>query len=76
VSILILLIELYTYVIFAAVILSWVPDLRKYPIAAWIDSVTEPVFAQVRKLLPAMGGMDLSPLVVLLALGLLRKLLR
>ncbi|MFT3924799.1 MAG: YggT family protein [Myxococcales bacterium] len=75
-AILRLIIELYTYVIFAAVVISWVPDLRKYPVARWVDSVTEPVFAQVRKVIPPIGGLDLSSLVVLVGLGLLRNLFR
>jgi YggT family protein len=71
-----LIVQLYIYVIFAAVILSWVPDLRKYSIARWVDAVTEPVFAQVRKIIPPIGGLDLSSLIVLLALGALRNFLR
>ena len=51
-----LIVQLYTYVVFAAVILSWVPDLRKYPIARFIEAVTEPVLAQVRKVIPPIGG--------------------
>jgi len=75
VEILLLIIRLYTYVVFAAVILSWIPDLRKYPVARWIEAVTEPVFAVVRKVVPPIGGLDLSSLIVLLALGFLRNLL-
>ena len=70
-----LIVQLYIYVVFAAVILSWIPDLRKYSVARWIEAVTEPVFAVVRKVLPPIGGLDLSPLLVLLALGFLRNLL-
>ncbi len=70
-----LIIQLYTYVVFAAVILSWIPDLQKYQVARWIEAVTEPVFAVVRKVVPPIAGLDLSPLLVLLALGFLRNLL-
>lgn len=71
-----IIIQLYIYVVFAAVVLSWVPDLRKYPIARFIEAATEPVFAQVRKVVPPIGGLDLSSLIVLLALGALRNVLR
>jgi YggT family protein len=74
VMLLVWLIQLYTYVVLAATVLSWVPDLRKYALARWIEAITEPVFAQVRRVLPAVGGLDLSPLVVLLLLALLRRL--
>jgi YggT family protein len=74
VALLLLAIQIYTYIVLASVVLSWVPDLRQYAPARWVESVTEPVFAQVRRILPSMGGLDLSPLIVLLALGLLRRL--
>lgn len=74
-SLLALLIDLYTYVIFAAIVLSWVPNLRENPIGKLIGAVTEPVFSTVRKVLPPLGGLDLSPLAVLLLLSLLRRLL-
>jgi YggT family protein len=76
VGILRLIVQLYTYVVFAAVILSWVPDLRKYPVARLVESLTEPVFAQVRKIVPPIGGLDLSSLIVLITLGVLRNMLR
>jgi YggT family protein len=75
VGILRLIIQLYIYVVFAAVILSWVPDLRKYPVARWIEAVTEPVFAAVRKVVPPIGGLDLASLIVLLGLSFLRNAL-
>lgn len=61
-------ITLYSFVVLAAVILSFVnPDPRN-PIVRTIAAVTEPVFARVRRFLPPVGMLDLSPLVVLLAL--------
>lgn len=74
-GILIQIIEIYRYVVFAAVIASWVAPGSDHPIVRFLESVTEPVFAQVRKVLPQMGGIDLSPLVVLIGLSLLTGLL-
>jgi YggT family protein len=74
-EILIRAIEIYRYVVFAAVIASWVAPGSDHPIVRFLEKLTEPVFAPIRKILPAMGGFDLSPLVVLLGLSLLTRLL-
>ncbi len=74
-SLLAYLIDIYTYVIFAAIVISWIPNLRENFIGQFIASATEPVFGVVRKILPNLGGFDLSPLAVLLALKLLRRLI-
>ena len=69
------LVDFYSLVVLAAVVMSWVRvDLRN-PLARVVYSLTEPVLAPVRRVLPAMGGLDFSPMVVLLALQFLRRLL-
>jgi YggT family protein len=73
--------DLYFYVIIAAVIASWLVGfgiINSYnPIARTIlralHSLTEPVFGPVRRIIPAIGGLDLSPLIVLLLLSFLRN---
>ena len=74
-AILLYIIEIYTWIVLASVLLSWVPSLRENVVGHWIESVTEPVFAQVRKVLPPLGGLDLTPLAVLLLLRLIRNVL-
>lgn len=68
------LIDLYSLVVLAAVILSWVPQGRHSQIGMFVASITEPVLAPIRRALPPMGGLDLSPMVLLIALRLLRNL--
>ena len=78
---LITVLDLYFYVIIAAVIASWLVGfgiINSYnPIARQIlrvlHAITEPLFAPVRRILPAIGGLDLSPLIVLLLLSFLRN---
>ncbi|MCK0155432.1 YggT family protein [Alcanivorax sp. S6407] len=53
------------------VILSWVAPDPYSPVVRIIVQITEPIMAPVRKLLPPMGGFDLSPLFVLLGIQLL-----
>jgi len=71
-----LAIDIYTAVIFAAIIISWVAPGSRHPLVQLVQRATEPVFSTVRKLLPDLGGIDLSPVVVLLALrGIQRYIL-
>jgi YggT family protein len=75
-------IDLYWYVVIAAVVMSWLIAfgvLNTYnPLARSViralDAVTEPVFRQVRRIVPAMGGLDLSPMIVLILLWVLQML--
>jgi YggT family protein len=72
---LILLLNLYSLVLFARIILSWVSLPPENPIVRGVEQVTEPVLAPVRRLLPSAGGFDFAPLIVLLAIHLLKLLL-
>lgn len=70
-----LLIDVYTFVILIAVILSWVRPDPYNQLVRIIRQLTEPVFYQVRKLMPdaiLRVGLDLSPIVVLLLLIFIR----
>jgi YggT family protein len=69
----------FTYLVFARVILSWV-RVDPYhpfwgPILRFVYQATEPLLNPVRRLMPNMGGLDLSPLIVLVGLDLVRMLL-
>lgn len=68
------LIDLYSLVVLAAVVMSWVRVDRRHPLAKVVYSLTEPVLAPIRKALPLIGGLDLSPMVLLIALRVLRGL--
>lgn len=74
-GLLIQILEIYRYVVLAAVIASWVAPGSDHPIVRFLEAVTEPVFAPIRKVLPQMNGLDLSPLVVLIGLSLLTRFL-
>lgn len=70
-----LLIDVYTFVVLIAVILSWVRPDPYNPIVRLIRQLTEPVFNRVRRFMPdaiLRVGLDLSPLVILLLLIFLR----
>jgi len=72
-----MVLNLYWYVIIAAVIMSWLTAFNVInqhnnfarSLMRALYSLTEPVFRPIRRILPAMGGLDLSPLIVLLLLS-------
>ena len=68
------LIDLYSVVVLVAVILSWVPLAPRNPLVTVTRALTEPVLAPIRNALPPMGGLDLSPMVLLIALQILKGL--
>jgi len=72
------LIQLYIFVIFARSILSFFPiryDSPMAPVVKVLQQITEPVLAPIRRALPPMGGLDLSPLVLIIGLQILTKVL-
>jgi YggT family protein len=68
------LIDLYSLILLGAVIISWVRVDPRNPLAKVLYSATEPVLAPIRRVLPPTGGLDFSPMVLLVALRVLRRL--
>ncbi|MGB5512143.1 MAG: YggT family protein [Woeseiaceae bacterium] len=68
VKLVVLSINLFVYAIFIRVILSWVAQGAYNPATAIIATLTEPVLRPFRRLLPPMGGFDLSPIIAIILL--------
>ena len=68
------LIDLYSLVVLVAVVMSWLRQDRRNPVATIVYGLTEPALEPIRRVLPAVGGLDFSPLVLLIALRVLRGL--
>ena len=66
--------DLYFYVVLVAVVTSWMQLPPNNPIVHYSKMLTEPVLAPIRKLLPPMGGLDFSPLILLVLLRFIRGL--
>jgi YggT family protein len=75
VTLLLLVLDAYSLIVFVAVILSWLRLSPDNPLARLIFTLTEPVLERIRRVVPAFGGFDFSPLVLLLGLRLIRRLL-
>ena len=79
------LIGFYKLIIFVYIVMQWlivlqVFDISKYPIISNIYMVTrmltEPVFGFVRRFIPNLGPLDLSPLVVIVFIYILSNIIR
>jgi len=68
--------QIYTFVLLIRILITWIPNLDPYhPIVQLLFQVTEPVLEPARKLIPPIGMIDISPIVVFLVLGILHDLL-
>jgi YggT family protein len=76
-------INIYTWVVIASAIMSWlvafsVINVRNQFIRVVVDllyRLTEPLLRPIRRILPNLGGVDISPVILLLGLFFLRSLL-
>jgi len=78
-----LLLSILTWIIIGQVILSWLlafnvlnassQGVRTFALA--LERITAPLYRPIRKLLPDFGGLDFSPLVILLLIQVIKKLL-
>ena len=77
------LIQFYIWIVIASAVLSWlvafdVVNMRNrfvFMLGDALNRLTEPVYVRIRRFLPDMGGLDLSPLVVIFGLIFLRDLM-
>lgn len=71
------LFEVYLWIMIARIILSWVRPNPSHPLLRsliiFVYQMTEPVMRPFRQILPAMGGLDFSPILVFVALHLARR---
>jgi YggT family protein len=78
-----LLLSILTWIIIAQVILSWLLAFNVLntssggvrAVALAIDRITAPLYRPIRRLLPDFGGIDFSPLVILILIQVIKKLL-
>ena len=68
------ILNIYFWIVFIAVILTWIEPNPYNPIVRFLYAITEPVFDFVREHMPVVfGGIDLSPMVVLIAIGFIQR---
>ena len=82
-SVILLALELYTYIIVGVAILSWliafnVVNTRNQFVAAvaeFLYKITEPVLAPIRNVMPNFGGLDISPIIVILIIMFIQRVI-
>ncbi len=76
-------VSLYIWVLIVSAVLSWLISFKVvntqnrlvYTVADFLYRVTEPALRQIRRVVPYLGGVDISPIVLILLLWFLRDLL-
>lgn len=68
--------QIYSFVLLARIILSWIPNVdRSNQIVQLLYQLTEPVLEPVRRTIPPLGMIDLSPIIVFIGLRILQSIL-
>ncbi len=76
IQLLVTLLQIYSFIVLARVVMSWIPNLSPTnQIVQLIHGLTEPVLEPVRRIIPRLGMMDISPIVVFVALRVLQRFL-
>ena len=70
-----LLLQVLIFAIFARSIISWFPIDPSGPIVRTLDAITEPILQPLRRVIPRLGMIDLTPLVAILALVFISRAL-
>lgn len=68
------LIGLYELIIFVRIILTWIPHDTEHPASRFLFKATEPVLEPVRRVIPPIGGLDISPIAVFIGLEFLKRI--
>lgn len=70
-----LVLTLYMWIVIARAVVSWVNADPRNPIVRFLYNATEPLLYRVRRVLPYMGGIDFSPLLVIVGIVFLERFL-
>ena len=68
--------KIYFFALLAMIILSWIAPNSYHPAIQLVSQIVEPVMAPVRKILPPIGGLDFSPILVFILINIFEILLR
>jgi YggT family protein len=76
IQLLVALLQIYSFVLLARIVLSWIPNVdRSNQIVQLLYQLTEPVLEPVRRTIPPLGMIDLSPIIVFIGLRILQSVL-
>ena len=70
------ILSIYFWIVIGRAVISWVNPDPYNPIVRFLNNATEPVFSRMRRILPLQfGGMDFTPIVLLIIIGVLQNIL-
>lgn len=69
------ILDIYFWSLLVSIVSSFIAPFSEHPALVLVRQLTEPIMAPFRRLLPSMGGLDLSPIFVFLAIQILKILL-
>ncbi|WP_315982129.1 YggT family protein [Aliamphritea spongicola] len=75
-SVLSTILDIYFWAVLGSVIISWVAPGSYHPGPQLITQLTEPVFNLARKVVPSLGGLDLSPILIFIIIQILNSQLK
>lgn len=83
IDLILVVLQLYRYVVLATIILSWLISFNVintrnqavYQINQILNRLTEPLLRPIRRIIPPISGLDLSPVVLLLAIFFIERLI-
>ena len=70
-----ILIELLIILIFIHALGSWIPQIRESRFYELLDRIVEPMLRPIRQVLPHMGGIDISPMILIFILVIIDRLI-
>lgn len=75
ITLLITIINAFSFLMFIWVLLSWLPEMRMTPFYRFLDRICEPYLEPFRRILPPINGIDISPILGFFALQIATNLL-
>lgn len=69
------LVNLLAFAVFARAIVSWFPIDRDGPIVRTLNAITEPILEPLRRVIPPIGMVDISPMVAMILLAVIGRIL-
>ncbi len=70
-----ILFQILIFAILIRALISWFPIAPSHPLVRLLDDITEPILAPLRRVVPRLGMMDITPIVAMIALQILEQIL-
>ena len=71
----VVLAQVLNLAIVARILLSWIPIDRNNRLIVFLYEITEPILGPIRRVMPSMGGLDLSPMIALILIQVAERVL-